>query len=123
MDSDISTRVDKSSASLGRRYARADEIGVPFTVTVDFQTLADDTVTLRERDSCMQVRLPKADVTPSLFSIIHGKLSWEKMKMKYPVVTVDEGEGGSAANVADTGAKTVVVANGRGRFSRPAPLK
>jgi glycyl-tRNA synthetase len=122
MDSDISTRVDKSSAALGRRYARADELGVPFAVTVDFQTLADDTVTLRERDSCMQVRLPKEEITMCMFSIIHGKLTWEQMQKKYPVVTVDEGEegtGGEAAAVA--GAKTVVVTTGRGRFSRPAP--
>lgn len=123
MDSDLSTRVDKSSASLGRRYARADEIGVPFAVTVDFQTLADDTVTLRERDSCMQIRLPKTEVTPCIFAIMHGKFTWEQMKKKYPVVTVDEGEGDTAAAEASTGAKTVVVANGRGRFSRPAPTK
>jgi glycyl-tRNA synthetase len=53
MDSDLSTRVDKSTASLGRRYARSDEIGVPFAVTIDFDTLKDGSVTLRERDSCV----------------------------------------------------------------------
>ena len=60
MDSDLATRVDKSTASLGRRYARADEVGVPFAVTVDFDTLSDGTVTLRERDSTVQIRLPKS---------------------------------------------------------------
>ena len=46
-----------TGTSIGRRYARTDEVGVPFGITVDKQTLEDDTVTLRERDSTAQVRL------------------------------------------------------------------
>lgn len=45
------------SGSIGRRYARADEIGVPLAVTVDFQTLADGTVTIRDRDTKQQIRV------------------------------------------------------------------
>jgi glycyl-tRNA synthetase len=52
-----------SSGSIGRRYARADEIGVPVCITIDHQTLEDDTVTLRTRDSGEQKRV---DIT-SLF--------------------------------------------------------
>jgi glycyl-tRNA synthetase len=48
--------------SIGRRYYRVDEIGVPFAVTVDYQTLQDDTVTIRDRDRRDQVRLPSSDV-------------------------------------------------------------
>lgn len=92
MDSDLSTRVDKSTAALGRRYARADEIGVPFAVTVDFDTLNDGTVTMRERDSMKQVRLPKDEVTPVIFAIVHKKMAWDDVLAKYPVVQVDEGE-------------------------------
>jgi glycyl-tRNA synthetase len=44
--------------AIGRRYRRQDEAGTPFCVTVDGQTLADGSVTLRERDSCEQQRLP-----------------------------------------------------------------
>jgi glycyl-tRNA synthetase len=44
--------------SIGRRYRRQDEIGTPWGVTVDGQTMADDTVTLRDRDSLEQVRVP-----------------------------------------------------------------
>ncbi len=44
-------------ANIGRRYRRQDEIGTPFCVTVDFQTLDDKTVTVRERDHMTQVRL------------------------------------------------------------------
>jgi glycyl-tRNA synthetase len=44
--------------SIGRRYRRQDEIGTPWGITVDGQTMADDTVTLRDRDSLEQVRVP-----------------------------------------------------------------
>jgi glycyl-tRNA synthetase len=48
--------------AIGRRYRRQDEIGTPFAFTVDEQTLADDTVTVRDRDSLAQERLPIGDV-------------------------------------------------------------
>jgi glycyl-tRNA synthetase len=44
--------------SIGKRYRRQDEIGTPWGVTVDFDTMQDDTVTLRDRDSLEQVRVP-----------------------------------------------------------------
>jgi glycyl-tRNA synthetase len=46
------------AGSIGRRYRRQDEIGTPFGITIDHQTLRDDTVTLRDRDSMQQERLP-----------------------------------------------------------------
>ena len=46
------------AGAIGRRYRRQDEIGTPYGITVDHQTMADDTVTLRDRDSMQQVRLP-----------------------------------------------------------------
>ena len=125
MESDVATRVDTSSAALGRRYARSDEIGVPFAVTVDFDTLKDGTVTIRERDSMVQVRVPKSEVTSIIFGIVHKRMTWDNVLEKYPVVTVDDGEGGAGATAAAAPApaagKTVVVSNSRGRFSRPAP--
>ena len=48
--------------AIGRRYRRQDEAGTPFCVTVDGTTLDDDTVTVRERDSCGQVRIPGPEV-------------------------------------------------------------
>ncbi|MFH1424283.1 MAG: glycine--tRNA ligase [archaeon] len=50
------------SGSIGKRYARADEIGVPFCVTIDYDTLNDDTVTLRERDNKGQKRVKIEDI-------------------------------------------------------------
>ena len=46
-----------ATGAIGRRYRRIDEAGVPFGITIDFQTLEDSTVTLRERDTCKQIRL------------------------------------------------------------------
>jgi glycyl-tRNA synthetase len=46
------------AGSIGRRYRRQDEVGTPFCVTVDFETLSDRQVTVRERDSMSQERLP-----------------------------------------------------------------
>ena len=54
---DVSHKIDDSSGSIGRRYARTDEIAIPFGITIDFDTLkTPHTATLRERDSMGQVR-------------------------------------------------------------------
>ena len=50
--------VYEESQSIGKRYARQDLIGTPYCVTIDHQTLEDDTVTIRERDNMQQQRLP-----------------------------------------------------------------
>ena len=50
------------AGSIGKRYRRQDEIGTPFCVTIDFDTLEDDTVTVRERDSMQQIRLPASEL-------------------------------------------------------------
>ena len=50
------------AGSIGKRYRRQDEIGVPFSVTIDFDTLEDNTVTIRDRDTMEQIRLPIDEV-------------------------------------------------------------
>jgi glycyl-tRNA synthetase len=54
------------ASSIGRRYARQDEAGTPFCVTIDSQTLTDDTVTIRERDSRAQYRIASASVVAAV---------------------------------------------------------
>ena len=54
------------SQSIGRRYRRQDEIGTPLCVTVDFDTLDDDAVTIRERDTMTQIRVPIAGAAEAL---------------------------------------------------------
>lgn len=55
------TEYDQTGA-IGRRYRRQDEIGTPFCVTVDFDSLEDDTVTVRDRDSMKQERVPTGEL-------------------------------------------------------------
>jgi len=54
------------AGSIGRRYRRQDEVGTPFGITVDHQTMQDNTVTLRDRDTLEQVRLPIDRLIPEL---------------------------------------------------------
>ena len=56
------TVIYDEDGSIGRRYARVDEIGVPFAVTVDYQSLEDNTVTVRFRDSREQIRIKSDEV-------------------------------------------------------------
>ena len=54
-----------TGGSIGKRYRRQDEIGTPWGVTVDHQTMEDGTVTLRDRDTLEQVRVPAGELRPS----------------------------------------------------------
>ena len=49
------------AGSIGKRYRRQDEIGTPYCVTIDFQTLEDNTVTVRDRDTMEQIRVSIED--------------------------------------------------------------
>lgn len=60
------------SKAIGRRYRRQDEIGTPYCVTVDFQTVEDKAVTVRDRDTMEQERIPIAELTKYLTE----KLAW-----------------------------------------------
>ena len=51
-----------TSGKIGKRYRRQDAIGTPFCVTVDFDTLEDDTVTIRDRDTMEQVRIKVSEL-------------------------------------------------------------
>jgi glycyl-tRNA synthetase len=61
--------------AIGKRYRRQDAIGTPFCITVDHQTLEDNTVTIRHRDSMAQERVPAAD----LDKIIGDLVSWKNL--------------------------------------------
>jgi glycyl-tRNA synthetase len=65
-DSQQLTAIFDDNGNIGKRYRRQDEIGTPFCVTVDFQTLEDDTVTLRDRDTGTQERVKMAELSQIL---------------------------------------------------------
>jgi glycyl-tRNA synthetase len=59
------------SGSIGRRYARADELGIPFCITIDFETLEDNCVTIRDRNTTKQERISIKEVNNYLFNKIY----------------------------------------------------
>ena len=61
----FATEYDETQ-SIGRRYRRQDEIGTPLAVTVDFDSLEDNAVTIRERDGMTQVRVPMEGLRAAL---------------------------------------------------------
>ncbi|NWF95556.1 MAG: glycine--tRNA ligase [Candidatus Thorarchaeota archaeon] len=69
-----------TSGSIGRRYRRQDEIGTPYCVTVDYQTIDDATVTVRDRDSMEQVRIRTDDLLSTLRRLVSGRVSFESLK-------------------------------------------
>jgi glycyl-tRNA synthetase len=72
------------AGSIGRRYARADEAGVALGITVDYDTLRDGTVTIRDRDSWQQVRTSIKDLPELLRQYFTGKISFELLGQKVP---------------------------------------
>jgi len=70
-------RVDyDTSGSIGRRYRRNDEIGTPYEITVDYETLEQGTVTIRDRDSMSQVKVPRWQVADKLAALLSGNLKF-----------------------------------------------
>lgn len=76
------------SGTIGRRYARADEIGVPISITVDYQTKKDETVTLRDRDNWKQVRTNWKSIPELAREYFKGKLQFSQLG--HPVAAKEE---------------------------------
>jgi glycyl-tRNA synthetase len=66
------------TGSVGRRYRRMDEIGAPYGITIDYDTMKDDTVTLRDRDSMKQVRVQIKELKEKIDSLIKEEIKFEK---------------------------------------------
>ncbi|KAK6739631.1 hypothetical protein RB195_008244 [Necator americanus] len=82
---DLSYRVDDSAGSIGRRYARTDEIGIPFGVTVDFESeKLPWTVTLRHAESMEQIRLDLTEVGSVVHALVTERMEWTEARQKYP---------------------------------------
>ncbi|KAJ8946487.1 hypothetical protein NQ314_008881 [Rhamnusium bicolor] len=85
---------DDSSGSIGRRYARTDEIAIPYGITIDFDTLKEpNSVTLRERDSMGQVRIPLDDIATVVHNLSYSKQNWSDIESKYPKFEQQESKG------------------------------
>jgi len=80
----LATKTDTSGASIGRKYARADEIGVPFGIAIDFESPKDGAVTIRDRDTTQQIRVPVAKAPSIVHELCLAKSTWEAVYAKYP---------------------------------------
>nr|XP_043628188.1 glycine--tRNA ligase, mitochondrial 1-like [Erigeron canadensis] len=79
----ISNKKDITGTSIGKRYARTDELGVPFAVTVDSTT----SVTIRERDTKDQIRVNVEEVASVVKEVSEGRSTWDDILKKYPAHT------------------------------------
>lgn len=76
--------MDSSNASLGKRYARNDELGTPLAITLDFATLSDGSITLRDRDSTDQIRGSEDDIVKAVKGMVDGVETWEEVAERLP---------------------------------------
>ncbi|PWA86797.1 glycyl-tRNA synthetase / glycine--tRNA ligase [Artemisia annua] len=79
----ISNKKDITGTSIGKRYARTDELGVPFAITVDSKT----SVTIRERDSKDQIRVNVDEVATVVKDVSEGRTTWADILQIYPAHT------------------------------------
>ena len=133
----IANKIDASTGTVGRRYSRSDEVGIPFGITIDFQTLIDDTVTVRERDTMAQVRVAGSRLLSLIQELVSETITWSYVMDRFLVVNTggddedndDKGNGDkindatpAVANATGLMAKTIVENTPRARFSRPAAV-
>jgi len=71
------------SGNIGRRYARVDEIGVPLAITVDYQTVEDSTVTIRDRDTWEQVRAPIEEIYAKIPEYLRYRLEFKDLGVPF----------------------------------------
>lgn len=84
-NANISHKIDDMSGSIGRRYVRSDEIGIPFGITIDFDSLKlPNTVTLRERDTKEQIRVSLNQIAKIICDLSNGIVCWQELTEKYP---------------------------------------
>ncbi|KAL0429679.1 UNVERIFIED_CONTAM: Glycine--tRNA ligase, mitochondrial 1 [Sesamum radiatum] len=76
----ISYKIDITGTSIGKRYARTDELGVPFAITVD----STSSVTVRERDSKHQIRVNVEEVASLVKEVTDSTTTWADVQWKYP---------------------------------------
>ncbi|XVF08586.1 hypothetical protein REPUB_Repub07fG0016100 [Reevesia pubescens] len=84
----ISYKIDMTGTSIGKRYARTDELGVPFAITVD----STSSVTIRERDSKVQIRVNVEEVASVVKEVTEGQSTWNDMLSKYHAPSVPDDE-------------------------------
>ena len=88
----VTFHTNTAAVSIGKKYARADEAGIPFAITIDYTTVKDNTVTLRDRDSTKQIRIPIDKLVDTIHALtqLHPTTTFENLMKEYPVFEVKE---------------------------------
>ncbi|GAB7362151.1 hypothetical protein MBLNU230_g2177t1 [Neophaeotheca triangularis] len=80
----LSYKVDTSGVSIGKRYSRNDELGIPFGVTIDYESLEGKGFTLRDRDSTKQVRSGLKEILEAIKGMVDGREEWGAVQGRLP---------------------------------------
>lgn len=91
-DAQLSFKVDQSGVSIGKRYSRNDELGIPFGITVDYESLEGKGFTLRDRDSTKQVRSSLEEILEAITRMCRGKETWTDVQKRLPAYEGKEKE-------------------------------
>jgi glycyl-tRNA synthetase len=124
----LANRIDNSTGSVGRRYSRADELGIPFGITVDYETLVNNTVTVRDRNSMAQIRVSITDLVDLLKALVEESTTFTEAMKRFIVVKEagddadDDVEGVVAGSATEDSSKSMILEKTiRGSFWRPNP--
>ena len=79
IENDIISSFDKSG-SIGKRYARADEIGTPYCITIDHDSLETGIITVRDRDSAKQIKVHKDKLAETIRNLINDRIEFSSLK-------------------------------------------
>lgn len=80
-------KTTERGCTIGRKYSSFDELGVPFFITFDFLTIKDQQVTIRERDTTSQVRVPIKEVSGIIQRLVEEKVNWDSLFEKYGITS------------------------------------
>jgi len=81
----IRFRVNKRNCSIGKKYSSCDEIGIPFFITLDLETLSNKTLTVRERDSTAQIRVAMKDAPGIIAGLIAEEVRWSELSKDHGI--------------------------------------
>lgn len=79
----VRSKIDSSGESIGKKYARTDEIGIPFAITIDFDTSSKKSVTLRDCASLDQVRVPLESIAQVISDLSCGAITWDQVASSF----------------------------------------
>eukprot|EP00461_Guttulinopsis_vulgaris_P000713 UN00713 len=84
IDASITFQEDTSKNSIGRKYSRGDEVGIPFAIAIDSESVEKGLVTIRDRDTMTQIQVPMDEVVDIITKLCKLKWNWDFVYNKYP---------------------------------------